>query len=69
VGSVVHIENLPFGPSRALPALLPGWVGVFVVFFQDNTVDGRPVRFRVSDQDWQRAQARGGRVATLVERR
>jgi hypothetical protein len=31
-------------------------------------VDGRPVRLVVSDEDWQRARERGGRMAKLVER-
>ncbi len=65
--TVVRIQNQPFGPSRVLPALLPGWAGMFVVFFPANTVDGRPVRFVVSNQDWKEAQARGGRIAALVE--
>ena len=47
---------------------MPGWAAMFVVFFPDNTVDGRSVRFLVSEDDWQRAQARGGRVAALVAR-
>jgi hypothetical protein len=68
-GTVVHIENQPFGLSRALPTVFPGWAAMFVVFFPDNTVDGRPVRFVVSDADYQRAQARGGRIAALVEHR
>jgi len=68
-GQVVLIENQPFGLSRGFPASFPGWAGMFVVFFPDNTVDGRPVRFLVSEDDWQRAQARGGRIAALVTRR
>src|SRR5262249_17894014 len=68
-GEVALIENQPFGLSRGFPALFPGWAGMFVVFFPDDTVDGRPVRFLVSEDDWQRAQARGGRVAALVTRR
>ena len=68
-GQVALIENQPFGLSRGFANVFPGWAGMFVVFFPDNTVDGRPVRFLVSEDDWQRAQARGGRIATLVTRR
>jgi hypothetical protein len=68
-GQVVMIENRPFGLSRGFASVYPGWAGMFVVFFPDNTVDGRPVRFLVSEDDWQRAQARDGRIAALVTRR
>jgi hypothetical protein len=68
-GEVATIENQPFGLSHGFPNMFPGWAGMFVVFFPDNTVDGRPVHFVVSEDDWQRAQARGGRIAALVTRR
>ena len=68
-GQVALIENQPFGLSRGFANVFPGWAGMFVVFFPDTTVDGRPDRFLVSEDDWQRAQARGGRIATLVTRR
>lgn len=68
-GQVVMIENQPFGLSRGFASVFPGWAGMFVVFFPDNTVDGHPVRFLVSEDDWQRAQARDGRIAALVARR
>jgi hypothetical protein len=68
-GQVVMIENQPFGLSRGFASVFPGRAGMFVVFFPDNTVDGHPVRFMVSEDDWQRAQARGGRIAALVTRR
>ena len=68
-GRVALIENQPFGLSRGFASVFPGWAGMFVVFFPDNTVDGRPVRFLVSEDDWQRAQARDGRIAALVTRR
>src|SRR5262249_30461683 len=57
-GQVALIENQPFGLSRGFANVYPGWAGMFVVFFPDNTVDGRPVRFLVSEDDWQRAQER-----------
>ncbi len=68
-GEVATIENQPFGLSHGFPSMFPGWAGMFVVFFPDSTVDGRPVRFVVSEDDWERAQARGGRIAALVIRR
>lgn len=68
-GEAATIENQPFGLSHGFPSMFPGWAGMFVVFFPDNTVDGRPIRFVVSEDDWQRAQARGGRIAALVTRR
>ncbi len=68
-GEVALIENKPFGPSIYFPALMPGWAGLFVVFSPEDTIDGRPVRFLVSEDDWQRARARGGRIAGLVVRR
>ena len=72
-GAVVRIENQTFLPAQFilhfLPGRLPGWAGIFVTVFPDNTVDGRPVRFVVSADDWRRAQERGGRVAALVEPR
>jgi hypothetical protein len=68
-GDVVLIQNRPFDVSIYVPAFLPGWAGVFVIFSPENSVDGRPVRFAVNEDDWQRTQARGGRIAELVVRR
>jgi len=68
-GDVVLIQNRPFDASVYAPAFLPGWAGLFVVFSSENSVDGRPVRFAVDEDDWQRAHARGGRIAELVVRR
>jgi hypothetical protein len=68
-GDVVLIQNRPFEGSVFVPAFLPGWAGVFVIFSPEDSVDGRPVRFAVDESDWQRTQARGGRIAELVVRR
>jgi len=68
-GEVALIENKPFGASLYFPALMPGWAGLFVIFSPEDTIDGRPVRFLVSEDDWERARARGGRIAGLVVRR
>ena len=65
-GEVVRIPNRPFG-SLTLPTQFPGWAGLFVIHFPDGVVDGRPVRFVVSPEDWTRIQARGGRIARVVE--
>jgi hypothetical protein len=67
-GGTATIENRPFGPA-AVPWLFPGWAGVFLIHYPDDTVEGRTVRFRVDDTDWHLAQSRGGRIARLVERR
>jgi len=67
-GQVALIENRPFGPKRAFPDALIGSVGAFVIFFPEDTVEGRPVRFAVDEHQWELAQSRGGRVAGLVMR-
>jgi len=67
-GQVAVIQNRPFGPKSAMHDALIGSVGAFVIFFPDNDVDGRPVRFAVDDHDWELAQRVGGRVAALVVR-
>lgn len=64
-GSVVTIPNRPFGPA-GIPWLFPGWAALFAIHFPDDVVDGRTVRFAASEEDWARAQARGGRMARLV---
>ncbi len=66
-GGVATIANQQFG-SAAVPWLFPGWAGLFVIYFPDDVVDGRTVRFRVNEADWKLAQSRGGRLAALVER-
>jgi hypothetical protein len=65
-GEMAVIESHPFSINRATPELMPGWAGLFVVYFRENAVDGRAVRFLVSEDDWRRAQDRGGRIAELV---
>lgn len=67
-GAVARIANRPL-PTETIPWLFPGWAALFVIHFPDDIVDGRPVRFLVSEEDWARIQARGGRIASLVERR
>ena len=67
-GDVTAIQNQPFH-AVVVEWLFPGWAGLFVIHFPDNVVDGRQVRFLVSERDWALAQKRGGRIAALVERR
>jgi hypothetical protein len=71
-GATVRIANRPFPPTSVVlsmaPGSFPGWAALFTIFFPENTVDGRPVRFVVSDEEWQRARERGGRMADLVVR-
>lgn len=75
-GPPARISNRRFPPAAlalgaarqlGLTAEFPGWAGAFVVFFDEDTVDGRPVRFVVADEDWHQAQERGGRIAAIVE--
>jgi hypothetical protein len=66
-GGTARIENRPFPPMLPFPGVVfPGLAGVFVVYFPENAVDGRPVRFVVSAKDWEQAEQRGGRIAALV---
>jgi hypothetical protein len=67
-GTVVAIQNRAFSSAR-IPGLFPGWAGVFVIHFPEDSVDGRPVRFIAADGDWTLAHARGGRIAQLLVRR
>jgi len=77
-GTTVRIDDRPLQWLQVLSLLLsrgtqtfdfPGWAGLFVIFSPENSVAGHPVRFLVSEQEWRRAQARGGRIAELVEPR
>jgi hypothetical protein len=71
-GETIYIENRFFPPAGVVnamaPGIFPGWAALFTIFFPENTVDGRPVRFLVSEEDWKRAHERGGRMAALVAR-
>lgn len=66
----VYIPNKPFqslGPifvSRQ--DLFPGWAGVFVMFYPDNTVGGKPVFFVTTDEKALAAAREGRRTATLI---
>lgn len=52
-GGEVLIRNHPFASIglllRGYRAGFPGWAGIFTLFFADNVVDGKRVRFVVSD--------------------
>ena len=65
LGGVARITNrrLDFGRFNRLP----GWVALFAIMEPHDVVDGRTVRFVVSEQEWAAAQARGGRMTALVE--
>jgi hypothetical protein len=68
-GSDVYITNRPFasiGPMLiARQDLFPGWAGVFIIFFPDNVVDGRAVRF-VTTPQVVAANQRGFRTRSLL---
>ncbi|MEO8602563.1 MAG: hypothetical protein ABI629_08310 [bacterium] len=47
-GTVVQIENHPFGTGNMLPEMrmfFPGWFAVHVVFVGGEQINGRPIRF------------------------
>jgi hypothetical protein len=46
--------------------IFPGWAGVFVIFYPDNVVDGKRVRFVTADREALIAAAEGHRTATLI---
>jgi hypothetical protein len=68
-GQEVRIRNRPFRSIGTLlfnqPSGFPGWAGVYTIFFPENVVDGRPVRFVVSDPDIADAAANGRRTHDL----
>ena len=68
-GADVYIENRPFaaigGMLQRRLDLFPGWAGVFVIFFPENVVDGRRVRF-ISAPEVVAATHHGVRTATLL---
>jgi hypothetical protein len=65
----VYIENRPFramGPIFIHANAFPGWAGVFVIFFPDNVVDGRRVRFVEPRRRYFGVAKLGRRSATLL---
>jgi hypothetical protein len=73
-GATVRIENQLFLRSQFIlhfmPGRLPGWAGIFVAFSPDDTVEGRRVRFVVSDDVGPHPAAWGGvsRHSSIVAR-
>jgi hypothetical protein len=68
-GETVTIANARFAqlfPPIVPMADFPGWAAVFVVFYPDNTVDGRRVTFFEKDQASIKAAAAGKRSAGLL---
>ena len=66
-GADVYIRNRMFTPAGPLlpPRVFPGWAAAFVIFFPDDTVEGRRVRFTTSNQE-ELAAARDGRRSGAV---
>jgi hypothetical protein len=66
----VYIPHRPFQSLGRIFAkrqdIFPGWAGVFVIFYPDNVVDGKPVFFVTSDPKLLRAAQKGRRMATLL---
>jgi hypothetical protein len=46
--------------------IFPGWAGVFVIFYEDNAVDGKPVYFVTTDPTLLAAAGEGLRSKTLI---
>jgi hypothetical protein len=67
-GSDVRIQNQPFAPVGMLvtPADFPGWAAAFVIFFPDDTVEGRRVHFVVSTPEELGAARDSRRMADLL---
>jgi len=69
-GADVAIRNRDFPPAGPLltSRLFPGWAGAFIVFFPDDTVEGRRVHFTTSDEEALAGARKGRRSATLLVR-
>jgi hypothetical protein len=67
-GHDVRIPNRPFAPVGMLvtPDAFPGWAAAFVIFFPDDTVEGRRVHFVVSTPEELAAARDGSRTADLL---
>jgi hypothetical protein len=69
-GPVALLENRPWGAGGPLlgirPERFPGIAGAFVVFFRDDVVDGRQIRFVAPEAEVRASRAAGGRIATLL---
>jgi hypothetical protein len=67
-GSEVFIENRGFAafPGGVPRPLFPGWASVFVIYYPDEVVDGRRVRFVDRDLGVIVASARGRRSKGLL---
>jgi hypothetical protein len=66
-GATAVIRNRAFNSAR-IPRLFPGWAGVFVIYFPENAIDGRTVRFVGRGDDMALAHQRGGRIAEVLPR-
>lgn len=69
-GQAVFIQNGAFPPSFLVPlptgTAFPGTVAVFELFFPEDMVDGRRVRFLTLDPEHVGAVHRGGRIRSLL---
>lgn len=68
-GKVTYFFNKPIqagGVALIRQTVLPGWAAVFVIFYPDNTVDGKPIRFVQRGSDVVEAARHGIRSATLI---
>jgi len=69
-GPVALLRNQPWGAGGPLlgvrPERFPGRAAAFVVYFRDDVVDGREVRFVGTEAERLEARHVGGRIATLL---
>lgn len=69
-GQNVYIEHRPFqslGPIFVMRQdIFPGNAGVFVIFYPENVVDGKPVFFATTNSKLLSAAKEGHRTATLI---
>jgi hypothetical protein len=65
VGEAVFIQNGRFRPLFYYPTVFPGLAAAFVIFYPENTVNGRPVLFVDSRPGVMQAARTGVRTADL----
>lgn len=69
-GEDVYVDNRPFKSIGMLlvtvPYRFPGWAAIFAVYFPDNVVDGRRVRFLERDPVVVQWAEKGPRTAGLL---
>lgn len=65
-GQTVRIKNFVFHPLPIRRTIFPGWAAVFIIFFPENTVDGRRVLFVEKDPEVLERAKIDRRLASLL---